>query len=457
MERRNRKKFWHKAKKMQTSGNKKLKAQGKDHDVIVVGGGTAGVVAAVASARQGAKTLVIESTGAFGGMGTNGMIPTLCPYSFKSEPLIKGIGLEILKRLHKKNLSEEPDESKSFSWVAIDAEKLKLVYDEMITESGCDYLLFTHFSGVIMEDNIIRGITVENKGGRKTLSADVFIDCTGDADVAFRAGAPFAKGDASGKLQASTLCFAIGNIDLERYLDFYQRIGGQNGLRKLIKESEHNGKLPVSDSFEYILSADSFRKEDGVMALNLGHLYGIDGTDAAQVSKAMIDGRKFAHFFVNFARKNIPGMEKSFITASANLLGIRETRRITGDFIMPKESFYEGRHFEDDIACYDYPIDVHESRKTASKEDENLFAKTAEISKSTSYGIPFRVMVAKNVENLLVAGRSISADRAMLGSLRVMPACFAMGQAAGTAAALASKQNVSLSEVDINKLKEFLE
>lgn len=428
-------------------------AKNNDYDVIVVGGGTAGIAAAVAAARQGAKTLVIESTGAFGGMGTNGMIPTLCPYSFKPEPLIKGIGYEILERLHQKNDSEESNKTRSFKWVAIDAEKLKLVYDEMITESGCEYLFFTHFSKVTVRDNIIRNITIENKSGQKNLTADIFIDCTGDADVAFRAGVPFAQGDANGKLQASTLCFAIGNIDSERYLEFYQQIGGQNGLRKLIKESERNGKLPVSETFEYILSADSFRKEDGVIALNLGHLYGIDGINTTQVSKAMVDGRKFAHLFADFARKNIPGMGNAIITASANLPGIRETRRITGDFIMPKEAFYDGMHFDDDIACYDYPIDVHEAKKDASKEDENAFEKTAEIAKNTSYGIPFRIMVPKGVENLLIAGRAVSADRAMLGSLRVMPACFAMGQAAGTAAALASGQNIPLTELNLDELK----
>lgn len=442
---------------MKNSLNKNLKTKNTDYDVIVVGGGTAGIVAAVASARQGAKTLVIESTGAFGGMGTNGMIPTFCPYSYKTEPLIKGIGYEILERLHGKNISGDSNESKNFFWVAIDAEKLKLVYDEMITESGCDYLFFTHFSDVIMKDNNILEIIVENKSGRKTLSADVFIDCTGDADVAFRAGVPLAKGDANGKLQAATLCFAIGNIDSERYWDFYQRIGGQNGLRKLIKEAECNGNLPVPESFEYILSADSFRKEDGIMALNLGHLYGIDGVNTAQVSNAMVAGRKFAHLLVDFARKNIPGMERAVITASANLLGIRETRRITGNFVMSQEAFYDGRHFDDDIASYDYPIDVHESKKSASNEDENVFEKIAERSKNVSYGIPFRIMMPKGVGNLLVAGRAVSADRAMLGSLRVMPACFAMGQAAGIAAATVSIQNIPLCELEVNQLRKKLQ
>ena len=442
---------------MQTTQHSSLKVKDKDYDVIVVGGGTAGVAAAVASARQGAKTLVIESTGAFGGMGTNGMIPTLCPYSCKSEPLIKGIGYEILERLHKKNYPSESNESTSFSWVSIDAEKLKLVCDEMVTESGCEYLFFTYFSDIIVKDNIIRGIVVENKSGRKELTADIFIDCTGDADVAFRAGAPFAKGDTSGELQACTLCFTIGNIDAQKYLEFYQRIGGQRGLRKLIKESERNGKLSASDSFEYVFSADSFRQEDGVMGLNLGHLYGIDGIDTAQVSKAMIDGRRFAHLFTDFARKNIPGMEKAVITASANLLGIRETRRIIGDFVITQEAFYNGRRFEDDIACYDYPIDVHESRKNASQENLNIYEKTGEISKNTSYGIPFRILIAKGIENLLVAGRSVSADRVMLGSLRVMPACFAMGQAAGTAAAIISRQNIALRELNIHTLQETLQ
>jgi len=428
----------------------------KKYDVIVAGGGTAGIVAAIASARHGAKTLIIEATGAFGGMGTNGMVPAFCPYSFKNEPLIKGIGYEILERLREKSNSEKNQKSKSFRWVPIDAEKLKLVYDEMITEAGCDFLFFTQFTEVVMNKNIIRACVVENKNGRQAFEADVFIDCTGDADVAFRAGVPFEKGDASGNVQASTLCFAIGNINSKKYMEFYTQLGGQNGLRKLVKESEANGLLASSESFDYNLAVDSFRDEDGVLALNFGHLYGVDGVDTAQVSKAMTDGRKFAHYFLKFARQNIPGMENAIITASANLLGVRETRRIKGHFIMDEEAFYEGRRFDDDIACYDYPIDVHESKKHRCKEDTNAFSRTAEISRKILYGIPFRIMVPQKVENLLVAGRSVSADRAMLGSLRVMPACFAMGQAAGTAAAIVSKQNILLNNLDIKKLKEIL-
>ncbi|MHB9139504.1 MAG: FAD-dependent oxidoreductase, partial [Victivallaceae bacterium] len=163
------------------------------------------------------------------------------------------------------------------------------------------------------------------------------------------------------------------------------------------------------------------------------------------------------HLFVDFNRKNIPGMEKAVISASANLPGIRETRRITGDFVMSQEAFYASRHFEDDIACYDYPIDVHESKKSILMEDANIFEKAAEISRDASYGIPFRVMIPQGIGNLLVAGRSVSADRAMLGSLRVMPACFAMGQAAGTAAAIVSRQNISLCELKISQLRQKLQ
>ncbi len=421
-------------------------------DIVVVGGGPAGVAAAVSAARNGAKTLLVEATGCFGGMGTNGLVPCFCPYSSKEYPLIRGIGYEILERLRKKD--GVGNSGNSFKWVTIDAEKLKIVYDEMVKESKVDFLFFTVFSDVIVKKNNIKAIIIENKNGRQAIEAKIFIDCSGDADVAFKAAVPCNKGDEKRNLQAPSLCFVIAGIDTEKYLKYYSKIGGQKGLRKVLQNAETKGLIKGVKGTECALMSDHLRKS-GILGLNYGHIFGIDGTDTKQVSEGMMKGRQLADEFMKFARKNIPGMEKSEVANTGTLLGVRETRRIIGEFCLEENAFHEGKRFDDDIAVYDYPIDVHDSKKH-KKGNGNSFSRFCKISQKIAYGIPFKAMLPKKINNLLVAGRSISADRSMQGTTRVMPACFAMGQAAGTASAIAIRKNIPLRKIPIKELQNKL-
>lgn len=426
-----------------------------EYDVVVAGGGPSGICAAVAAARQGAKTLLVESTGSFGGMGTNGLVPCFCPYSSTDEdPLIKGIGYEILERLRAKH--GVGDKHNSYKWVTIESEKLKLVYDEMIQESDCEFLFFSTVSDVIMDDGNIKALLIENKNGRTAVEAKTFIDCTGDADIAFRGGAPTVKGNAEGKLQAVTLCFLIAGINIKTYLSFYHDNGGQNGLRKLIKIARNNGRLKEEKQIEFKLMCDALRSKSGTLGLNFGHIYNIDATDARQLSNAMMLGRKLAYDFMEFSREFIPGMANAEIVNTGSLLGVRETRRIVGEFVLKQEAFFTGQHHDDDIAIYDYPIDVHESNKELSRDDKNPFAKLAQKNRNLSYGIPFRALIPQKIKNLLVAGRSISADRPMQGTTRVMPACFAMGEAAGTASAIAVRRQLPVRKISIQELQREL-
>jgi FAD dependent oxidoreductase len=424
------------------------------YDVIVAGGGPSGIGAAVAAARNGARTLLIEGTGALGGMSTNGLVPAFCPTSFgKIPPLVKGFALEVLERLE---AEDGVGESGISNWISIDAEKLKFVYDEIIEEDGVTPLFFSIVSDVIVKGDKIEAVIVENKNGRQAYTAKTFIDCTGDADLAFRAGVPCQKGDKNGSLQATSLCLVIAGITPKPFEDWCE--GHHyclNQMRNLIIEGRASDELKELEKSEFKLMTVMYRRA-GVLCLNFGHIYDIDGTKAEDLTIAMIVGRKLAHDFIAYLRKKVPGMGNAEIVNTGSLLGVRETRRIVGEFVLKEDAFFESKRFDDDIAVYNNPIDIHESKKESSLKDENPYGALQEKVDKIAYGIPFSTMIPQGISNLLVAGRSISADRSMQGTTRVMPPCLAMGEACGTAAAMVKDIDAPVTKVNIAELRKKL-
>lgn len=421
----------------------------QDYDVIVAGGGPAGCTAAAAAAREGAKTLLIEATGALGGMGTSGLVPAWCPFSDKEKNIYRGLAETVFNAAK----AGMPHVGKGdLDWVPIDPELLKRVYDELVTGAGAELLFNTHVCAVETgKGGAVDAVVTSNKAGLAAFRAKVYVDCTGDADVAAWAGAEFQKGDSAGDLQPATHCFAISNVD-----DYAYRTGPR------LHGSNPNSPIgSILSSGKYPLIPDRHLCNNtigpGTVGFNAGHVWNVDNTDPWSVSKALVQGRKLAKAFRDALAEFFPSaFANGFLVSTGSLLGIRETRRILGDYLLTEDDFSSLRSFDDEICRNCYFIDIHHKRSEVGTSLEGALHKHR-LQPGESHGIPYRCLTPKGIANVLVAGRSISTDRTVQGSTRVMPVCLAMGEAAGIAAAMASvSETVDVHRVDTIRLRERL-
>lgn len=403
------------------------------YDVIVVGGGPAGCTAAAAAAREGARTLLVEATGSLGGMGTSGLVPAWCPFSDKEKMVYRGLAAKVFNTLKAQMPHVRED---AMDWVPIEPEKLKRVYDDLVTESGAHILFLTALADVDRDDHgNINTLLLLNKGGLQAFRAAVYVDCTGDGDVAAWAGAEYEMGDeATGELQPATHCFILGNVDDYAYL---------NGP-KLHAENPHSPIHEVVRSGEYPAIPDTHLCNNMVapraVGFNAGHLWGVDNTNSFSVSGALVEGRKMAAAYRDMLAAVHPAaFGNAVVMSTGTLIGTRESRRITGDYVLTAEDYISRKSFDDEICRNSYFIDVHGTQKEQQSGSGSIQAITL-YGPGESHGIPYRCLTPRGLRNVLVAGRSISCDRRVLGSVRVMPVCLAMGEAAGLAAALAAAQ-----------------
>lgn len=428
------------------------------YDVIVAGGGPAGVAAAIAAARTGADTLLVEPNGYFGGTVTAGALPAFCPYTDQQKPVIRGIGLEILDKLRDITWRDPLYESRGrhkprMDWFPIDTEALKLLFDRLVVESGCQPLFYTRVIGCKTENGAVKSVTLLTPGGTAEVSAHAFIDCTGDGHLSAMAGCEVEIGDRDGSVQSGTLCFKIANIDFDRYVAYAEETGEGGNMFIACNKAIADGCFVDGETK---VSGVAF-VAPGVAAFNFGHVYDIDPLDAAAMTRAEMEARAKLGSLMRFLRSYVPGMENAQLVCSGPQLGVRESRRVMGNYVLTREDFMRRADFDDAIAYYCYPIDIHSSHNTP--EENKAFAETyynRRYQAGEVYAIPLRALQPAGMKNLMTAGRIISCDRYMLGSVRVVPACFATGQAAGTACAMAAKQGIDPVKVDAQALRERL-
>jgi hypothetical protein len=415
-------------------------------DVVVIGGGATGIAAAIAAARNGASTLLIEQRGYLGGMGTAALVPAFCPYTDGEKPVIRGIGLDLLEKMkHAAGDSFLNRYRKQLDWVPIDVETLKRVYDEEVLASGAQVLFHTIADQVLLSGDRISGLVISNKSGRSVVQAKLYIDASGDADLAALASVPFHIGGDGGELQPGTMCYMVTGVDRKRYLNYVEESGDRKQLEQTVTRAQANGDLPEGRKRISGMAWIS----DTTVGFNFGHIFGIDGTKAEDLTRAAIEGRKLIDTQIRFLRKYVPGFEDIHLVHSGDQVGIRETRRIVGDYTLVADDFLSARTFEDDIARNSYYIDIHLTNASSTMTIKHL-------PKGQSHGVPYRCMLPQGRSNLIVAGRSVSSDRPVQGSLRVMPNCFAMGEAAGVAASMASSAGTGFRQVPIAKLQRKL-
>ena len=431
----------------------------KDHfDVIVIGGGTAGSVAGAAAARQGADTLIIESENALGGTATLGQVTPMMPVKMDGNPDSSAFNKEIKQRLIKKGYGAE-DSNGNDGW--FNPEMLKHTLEDIVMEYDADLILDTEFVQPVVEQGKIKSVIVHNKNGLYAYTADQFIDATGEALVAYRANAPCKAGYEEGKYQAVSLRFTVGNIDLKKFAQFLKEIGQDYGLEyPLIETAMVWGEgFALEEVFQKALDNGDIKKEDGkyfqaftipgmpkAMYFNCPEIPGhINSNDQSELTYATLKGRQMIKRQFNFFKNYFPGFEESYIASEASIIGLRESRRIIGEYILDDEDYKKRRKFEDAVASSAYPIDVH--------GDE---LKLEHLKEGEYYQIPYRSLIPKEIDNLLVTGKSISSTFNVQAAVRIQPICRATGEAAGIAAAKAVIEDKMVREIDGKAVKQIM-
>ncbi len=410
-------------------------------DVLVAGGGPAGFSAAISAARQGVSVLLIEQTGQIGGVATTGLM------SHWTGNTKGGFYQEILERSN--GITMDDLEYYSHEQKTIDPEQLKLLMLEMLVEADVKLLLYTFASEVIMEGTTLKGIITESKSGREAIIAKTVIDCTGDGDIAAKAGAEFYKGrEYDGKMQPMTIMFKAGGIDTGkiRYVYAFEQTYEvpAGDLQSLARK---HLSYPAGHVLIYPASIP------GVVTLNMTNAIKVDGTKASDLTQAEITCRSQMNEIISFIREFVPGCENAYIMSSASVIGVRETRHVKGEQMLTENDIMEARIFEDWVVSKaHFNFDVHNLNGAGLDETGSQ----KHFKQKKWYTIPYGCLLPAKIDNLVLAGRNISGTHMAHSSYRVMPICANMGQAAGIAAAAAVQIGVTPREVPVGDIQKKL-
>lgn len=443
--------------------NQECKYHPEVFDVIIAGGGTAGSVAAVAAAMQGAKTLVIERECYLGGSAAGAQVTPMMSNHIPGHIEHSAISCKIKERLSEKGFVSR-DIYGGDGW--FNPEMIKFVLEDMLLEYGGRLLYQTELIHPVVQDCKIQGIVVHNRGGLSRIDGKVFIDATGDASLSYRAGVPCFEGNETDhRNQPMSLRFMAGNIDIQKVIDFLSKIGIDSGLPFPFLEmaSLWSYNSPLTDIFRQGLKDGIIEYNDaayfqaftvpgmpGVMSFNCPEAVGYnDSNDPWCVTHAVTACRGAIQRLHNFLKLYIQGFENSFILSVAPMPGIRESRRIQGQYVLTGEDYNHRRKFSDAIAQTAYPIDIHgeydQTRDPIRPFDSGEY-----------FEIPFRCLLPQNMENLLAVGRCASSSFVAQSCIRIQPTCRAMGEAAGIAAALACIRNIPVGEIDGGEIRQVM-
>ena len=425
------------------------------YDVVVVGGGPAGVCAAIAAARNGAKTLIVEQGNCLGGMATQGLVgPFMTCYDKSGKTqVVRGLFEEIVAEMVKRGGAIHPRDVRAgtayTAWIVrghdhvtpFDSETLKFVLDDKVAEAGVDVLYHATLVRPLMDGRAITGAEALTKGGLRRIGAKVVVDATGDGDVAFRAGAPCVSGDPerNGAMQPCTTFFRVSGMPLELVEKWRAAHPGERLFASEVRKAKEAGEWTIPRP--HVNCYLTPRKDEWFV--NVSRMNGVDPTDPRQLSDAETLGRRQVREVMNLFRKYV--LRDIRLSALATTLGIRESRHVLGDAVVGKDDILGGRVPADSIALCAYAIDLHGGKGASG----TLFLT---VEKGEYYGIPYRALVPRAVENLLVAGRCISATSVAAASLRVMPPAMATGEAAGTDAALCVRAGTLPRKLDVSNL-----
>ncbi len=431
-------------------------------DVLVVGGGTSGVIAAIAAARQGVKTVLVERLGTLGGLLTAGM------NTKPSGRLVGGIGLQCWERAQKEGLAGrnitltlDQKHTGKTSRMEIssgcDSERMKMLTAQMCVEAGVKILFESWAAAPVMDGAAVTGVIIESKSGRQAIKAKAVVDCSADADIAVAAGAPFTLGK-NGVMQPVSMFFKMNQVDVKK-LAKWANANPQDVPQRFINEDNPEYALWAT-GFNNMLK--QFQKDKGVtlqrenITLKTGYgeteiycnntrVRNSSGVDVMDISDAILELYRQIELNAIFLKERVPGFEKAYINAIAPVLGVRETRHIVGEYTINEEEAMGKGRFEDSIGADIAAVDFHEVSGSDVRFEDY-----------PAYEIPYRALVPQKVEQIIVGGRTISSTHEAHGRTRTITACMTTGQAAGFAAALSVKSGKTIRNIDVKELQNMI-
>ena len=432
---------------------------GGEYDVVVAGGGPAGIGAAISAARLGAKVLLVEATGCLGGMGTSGLVNTFGPTTSGTQNLVGGLMREIIETLHERKFlgpTVKPDSwLEKYRWIPFQIEGYKLLLDELTTKAGVHVRFFTTVIDADADtaQRRVNGVMTHNVEGYRYYKAKTVIDCTGTAAFANLCGAECREpGRDTDRIMSSTLCSMFANVDWKKF----KKQEEYDAIHKAIAD----GHFTINKRDRHLPGLS--RVDETVGGLNASHMYNLNTLRCKDLTDGIMLGRRIVQEYLSFYRKYVPGCENVELVTTAPLIGVRETRRIVGEYELTIDDYLARRTFPDQIGIFAKFVDIH-AYDDSDKEWERFIKEsgvqqpkdapaTLRLAPGEFYGIPYGILVPKGWKNLWVAGRTISADIKAQGSVRAQPACCMMGQAAATAAVQSIKTGQSACDLDTETL-----